>query len=225
MEHIPLGKPAQPGAKRDAVHIAIIAARTGGRASPGQRMRIVSDGHGGHVAKTPEPGDAGNAILDPWLEEDIEQGVDAWVLMDPNTITGLRHRWEHPEVEPDTETGPWAKDLVRSMSDVEDAKEADMESEIARAWIGRFTGVRTDEELDEIVRQAVQGHKEQGVFVYQGGDPNTSGKVLGRVRSDPDDWIWSEENQRRFWRCVAILTGDRTNTSREDADLPFRCCM
>ena len=37
-------------------------------------------------------------VVDPFLSEPILPGQMVWVLMYPNSVTGLRHDWDHPDL-------------------------------------------------------------------------------------------------------------------------------
>ena len=98
MERIPLGNPAPDGALRDAVCIAIIPVTCSAAViHPGQRILVDRDlwaypaGHG-----------VPNAIADPWFHTAehslIHPNTRFYALMDPSTITGLRHHWDHPDI-------------------------------------------------------------------------------------------------------------------------------
>jgi hypothetical protein len=35
-------------------------------------------------------------IVDPFLDQPVRPGEEFWVFVYPNTITGMRHYWQHP---------------------------------------------------------------------------------------------------------------------------------
>jgi hypothetical protein len=88
---IPLGDLAQPGAQRDAVHVAIAPCEAAERLSPGEHVGLTDDGRMYSV----ETGDA-VGIVDPFLDRQVMAGQVAYLMLFPNTVTGMRHHWKHP---------------------------------------------------------------------------------------------------------------------------------
>jgi hypothetical protein len=69
---------APPGdaADRDAVHVAVKKMRAVRTMYPGEHLQ--------------------NGIVDPFLKAPVRYGEWYWLLLYPNTVTTLRHVWEHP---------------------------------------------------------------------------------------------------------------------------------
>lgn len=88
-------------AGRDAVHIAVIAARATIALRPGQHVGFYADGDEGAGTVANPIG-----IVDPYIKESIKAGQRFWLYLYPRTITGLRHHWTHPAFPDD------AKDRV-----------------------------------------------------------------------------------------------------------------
>lgn len=77
---------------RDAIHIAIAPVQAGEDLYPGQRIKI------NQLKQAVQAEDwEYTAIIDPWLESDVLMGQWCWALLNPNTITALRHYWTHPD--------------------------------------------------------------------------------------------------------------------------------
>lgn len=99
-----LGKKLKGDEQRDAIHLAILPVISDEEwLSPGERIKFVF-GTTTMVckAKGPEYGDPGIGVVDPFLADypdNIRRGDRFWMLMFPNTITGLRHEWAHPLVD------------------------------------------------------------------------------------------------------------------------------
>lgn len=78
---------------RDAIHMAIIPVTTGDTTlSPGQHVRLDSRGR----AVPASEGFKGIGVVSPWLPRPVCPGEKFWLLLNPGTITGLRHDWSHP---------------------------------------------------------------------------------------------------------------------------------
>lgn len=86
---IKIGQLIDADAKRDAVHVAIAPVAANERLLPGQPVGVfginLATGAGPHVG-----------IIDPFLTATVEPGQRCWLFMLPNTVTGLRHQWDHP---------------------------------------------------------------------------------------------------------------------------------
>lgn len=80
--------------ERDAIHVAIIPVIAATRLYPGSPVMIDTDTM---TARGSSPDiKAVRAIADPFLEAIIEQGEMFYACLPPNTVTGMRHHWEHP---------------------------------------------------------------------------------------------------------------------------------
>lgn len=89
-----LGKLIKPKAEalRDAIHIAIAPCVAAGRLSPGQEVGFANKDDYETVGIYPDP----IGIVDPFLVQDVQEGQRFYVLLFPNTVTGMRHEWTHP---------------------------------------------------------------------------------------------------------------------------------
>lgn len=87
-----IGKIIKGDAKRDAVHFAVIPMVAGVDLTPGIPVSVDPDDK-----KTyPHAGDGAIGIVDPFLKQYVRAGQRFWLFLMPNTITTLRHVWEHP---------------------------------------------------------------------------------------------------------------------------------
>jgi hypothetical protein len=84
-----LGKIIEGEQHRDAIHIAVAPVVAAQTLAPGWRVGPRPDGTYGDS-------DAPNGIVDPFLEEKVRKGQRFWLFLFPNTVTGMRHHWQHP---------------------------------------------------------------------------------------------------------------------------------
>jgi hypothetical protein len=78
--------------RRDAVHVAIAPVTASEALAPGQHVGFVREGDLELVGPAAEP----LGVVDPFLREPVPKGQRFWLLLYPDTITGLRHVWTHP---------------------------------------------------------------------------------------------------------------------------------
>lgn len=80
--------------RRDAVHVAMAPCTAMERMLPGDHVKLVK----GEVDKVvgAKVG-TGIGIIDPFLTEHVNEGDRVFVCLYPNTVTGMRHVWKHPE--------------------------------------------------------------------------------------------------------------------------------
>lgn len=81
--------------QRDAVHFAIapVTVRMDGRLMPGQFVKFLPGSTTEVIASVRE---SAIGIIDPFLPAPVAYGDQCWMMLMPNTITSLRHDWEHP---------------------------------------------------------------------------------------------------------------------------------
>jgi hypothetical protein len=83
---------------RDAVHVAVFSARAKEPVFPGQDVAIVEHKDVDVLVAAQEKDTVG--IVDPFLKElVVHPGARFWVYLYPRTITGLSHRWTHPDFD------------------------------------------------------------------------------------------------------------------------------
>lgn len=76
--------------QRDAIHIALAPVIAGDRLDPGTHV-ILRDGKA--YATT---GQNFIGCVDPFLWNAVNVGQTFWLLLNPQSITSLRHEWTHP---------------------------------------------------------------------------------------------------------------------------------
>lgn len=84
-----LGTIIDERAARDAIHLAVEPAIAGEAMRPGCPVQIV-DGKA-WAARSDAVG-----IVDPFLKVEVAEGQRFWLVVNPRTITSLRHVWSHP---------------------------------------------------------------------------------------------------------------------------------
>jgi hypothetical protein len=91
MSNPTLGKLLNGGEQRDAIHVAIVPVTAGEPVKPGQHVGLIkSDG------KTIGRADDPIGIVDPFLRSTVQEGQSCYLCLYQNTVTGMRHVWEHP---------------------------------------------------------------------------------------------------------------------------------
>lgn len=78
--------------RRDAIHIAVAPVTASCRLTPGEHVGLIEKDNAELVGPCAE----NIGIVDPFLSADVEAGQRFWLLLYPDSITGLRHVWTHP---------------------------------------------------------------------------------------------------------------------------------
>ena len=81
-------------ARRDAIHIAVAPLLAACDMQPGQIFKL--DDRGYAIPSVHAHADDKLGIVDPYRFGTILAGTRFWGFLWPNTITNLRHVWEHP---------------------------------------------------------------------------------------------------------------------------------
>lgn len=93
-----LGKliPEDAEVQRDAIHIAVIPVLCNGwDFQPGQPITVRE--RGTYFEAVPMlPSRKPVAIIDPFLPAPVKSGTSCFAFVYPNTVTGMRHHWQHP---------------------------------------------------------------------------------------------------------------------------------
>lgn len=92
MSDVKLGQLITEEVSRDAIHIAIIPVRATEILRPGQHVGLQS-GSELFVGKKFKPH---VGIVDPFLTRPVKKDDIFYLCLYQNTITGMRHTWEHP---------------------------------------------------------------------------------------------------------------------------------
>lgn len=96
MTEIQLGKLIEGAALRDAVHIAVVPLIAGKDLWKGDVVKLSSIDKEIALDATYSRDDA-IGIVDPFLNNHhVPQGSKFWCYLFPNSVTGMRHHWQHP---------------------------------------------------------------------------------------------------------------------------------
>lgn len=110
MSEVNIGHEPSEFAQRDAIHVAVIPAISGDNLNAGDDVKIGDDGLAYMC-----PFSQGVGIVDPFCYGDIDPGKRFWLFLKPNSITGMRHHWEHPKFPDSREPRP-------ATTEIEDAR-------------------------------------------------------------------------------------------------------
>ena len=86
-----------PNTRRDAVHIAVAPVFASTPLVPGQCIKLERDTINDWAIACDRQDAIG--IVDPFLQNEVNQGERFWMFLLPNTITGLNYVWTHPAFE------------------------------------------------------------------------------------------------------------------------------
>jgi hypothetical protein len=147
MTDLKLGNLIDSTQGRDAVHIAIAPVVAGERLSPGQHIGFLGE----VVGRTKNT----IGIVDPFLEGPVFKGERFWMFLYPNTITTLRHEWEHPAFSKDGAGGSgsevWLRDFAAdaglSYEELINAAKRYLEYDDYLCQGGRWDGFDTPDEF------------------------------------------------------------------------------
>ncbi len=101
--------------ERDAIHFAVMPVMAGEGLKPGQHIGFTDGGY--QVTAAPAAPYKTIGIVDPFLPKPVKKGERFWMVLYPNTITGLKHVWSHPAISNDgrgvgTESEKWLRDFA-----------------------------------------------------------------------------------------------------------------
>lgn len=148
-----IGKILDAGQQRDAIHIAVYPVTADEILYPGQKVQFVA----GKECRVKEWKSDSSAvgIVDPFYDGRIYPDQRCWLFLFPNTVTGMRHEWQHPAFvefrEGASASWEWMRELAKSEM---------------TGW-GEDRRYFTAEELIQIGKDYLSG---EGTFCQQGSD-------------------------------------------------------
>jgi hypothetical protein len=94
---------------RDAIHIAVLSAVAGERLRPGEQVALSHGTSNVAIRALDEYGQRPSiGIVDPFIGTrqaasdlvwEVKKGQRFWLFLHPNSVTGMRHHWQHPLVD------------------------------------------------------------------------------------------------------------------------------
>lgn len=127
-ENIPkLGQIITTPESRDAIHVAVmpVVSAEGETLLPGQHIGFAE--RGWRVTGNPQEPYKLLGIVDPFLAAPVQPGTRFWMLLYPQTITGLRHDWSHPAISQDGfGVGSYSEKWLRDFAAEVDADYSEM---------------------------------------------------------------------------------------------------
>ena len=99
------------GTDRDAIHIAVMRVIAAEDMYPGASVSLAY-GTKNQVKRQDYRERLG--IIDPFLKElCVRKGQECWLFVEPNTVTGMTHHWQHPAFDqqalPTNESEEWLR--------------------------------------------------------------------------------------------------------------------
>lgn len=97
----------------DAIHIAIAPCTAETVLLPGRRIAVTNG-----IARNITADRQTVAVVDPYLTEPVPAGARFWAFLLPNTVTGLRHNWNHPAFPANgiAESRKWLEHFAESVN-------------------------------------------------------------------------------------------------------------
>lgn len=174
MSDVVLGRLLDGDAQRDAIHVAVAPVEASCLLAPGAHVGPVS-------ARVDLMGisDKPIGIVDPFLKAMVQPGERFWLFLYQNTVTGMRHHWEHPSF-PDASPSLPPEDGV--VSDYEQGCWEDRQRQLNRSmqWIETYAEDFGLEYQD--LMTAADNYLSHGEYLIEGG------RFEGERISD-DFWI------------------------------------
>jgi len=191
MSDVGIGKLITSEQKRDAIHVAVAPVVAQQKLYPGQRIGLVERSQ--HFVEA-DPG--GEGIVDPFLLGPVFPDQSFWMFLMPNTVTGMRHEWQHPAFQ------PLPDEMNRKIAADPEGVRAATDLENARSWMQDFA--RECRLSYEEVISAGREYVKTGEYFTQYNDESAR------------DAIYCGNNKKLFWDNFEILTG--VKVSEEDRD-------
>lgn len=118
-----LGQKIREIQERDAVHVAVIPVRINQFGNevikPGTHVGFIYDEFVGPLSNKLV------GIIDPFLSpsEELHHGDKVWLFLYPNTVTSIRHYWEHPDITVGPKTNLLIEQAVQRLRSIAESVE------------------------------------------------------------------------------------------------------
>jgi hypothetical protein len=200
VDKISLGQLVTTEEERDAIHIAVIPVTAGQNLSPGIRVELNAAGEAVFTGSEQSIG-----IVDPFLRAVIGKGHRFWLLLNPYTITSLKHNWTHPAFDthpepPATTTVVSSRIPIKASRIPSAKKKKPVDKQAAKEWIEDYAS-----QLDIDYGDLMQGAHDYLDY----DDYYSKGGTLEGISTSEG-----------FWRHFKIVTG----RDIEDKDTNFFAC-
>jgi hypothetical protein len=189
---VQVGKLIEEGEpQKDAIHVAVAPVEAAEDLQPGQHIGFVANSRVlvGRVNEL-------IGVVDPYLIWPVPKGAKFYMFVYPNTVTGMRHEWEHPAFMGNrTESERWLREFI-SKADCPDY------DTVVAAATGRPVPAVDDAYYPEAYRLVDYG---DGLRLYFGG-------------RDAHSDIPPE-----FWDHVEVVTGKAIPQSKRAVGFSCSC--
>lgn len=101
--------------QRDAIHVAVAPVVAYEKLYPGQLIGL-RDGTNEAVSRPRREAHNTIGIVDPFLVGPVYPGDKFWAFLFPNTVTGMRHEWQHPAFVEFSHGVPAAWEYMRGLA-------------------------------------------------------------------------------------------------------------
>jgi hypothetical protein len=178
-----IGKLIVGGARRDAIHFAVTPIVAAHQLPIGSNVGIDEEGKATRDIVYPHVG-----IVDPFLKDHVQTGEKFWMFLYPNTITTLRHVWEHPSFPNEGESVPIpvSVPVLEEVPPVSTAHPVDKAA--SEAWLRNFIDRSDCPDYDTVIDTIMNGDSWDSDYLHFSED--ASGEI-------PDE----------FWDHIEVITG------------------
>ena len=153
--------------ERDAIHIAIAPVFAAETLKPGQEVGFVGDGSTVGFCTKPF------GIVDPFLKASVAKGERFYAFLFPNTVTGMRHEWEHPAF------AERANVAIDPEGAIQREREAAVKASVAwlKKYVAKVCPYDTEYGEDVAYDRFIDRIKDDGEMFYSGSDLHGSYEV------------------------------------------------
>lgn len=95
---------------RDAIHVAVVSLRSSADMNPGQ---AVTWHEKGISVKPCSITDVEIGIVNPFVRGGVGRFENVWIMLFPNSVTGMTHHWSHPDFDEIDLDLDFAKSIVK----------------------------------------------------------------------------------------------------------------